>query len=126
MHAVFDSSRFGALPRAYDWIQTKRSDQAPLDELTEWLNGWMAGWLIPLTAFWIGWSVWRNLEPTRNPPRRHHWCAESTGRGSDLIAPMAVPIFGGMRIELLTMFVVHVLYSLKEEIFTGSPDHAPA
>jgi Cu(I)/Ag(I) efflux system membrane protein CusA/SilA len=50
----------------------------------------------------------------------------STGRGSDLMAPMAVPIFGGMLIELMTMFVVPVLYSLKEEIFTGSSEQAPA
>lgn len=40
----------------------------------------------------------------------------STGRGSDLMAPMAVPIFGGMLIELMTMFVVPVLYCLKEEV----------
>ena len=40
----------------------------------------------------------------------------STGRGSDLMAPMAVPIFGGMLIELMTMFIVPVLYSLKEEL----------
>ncbi|GAA5483170.1 efflux RND transporter permease subunit [Haloferula sargassicola] len=39
----------------------------------------------------------------------------STGRGSDLMAPMAVPIFGGMLIELMTMFVVPVLYAAKEE-----------
>mgnify|MGYP002622303191 CR=1 FL=1 len=39
----------------------------------------------------------------------------STGRGSDLMAPMAVPIFGGMLIELVTMFVVPVLYAVKEE-----------
>jgi copper/silver efflux system protein len=40
----------------------------------------------------------------------------STGRGSDLMAPMAVPIFGGMLIALMTMFVVPVLYSAREEI----------
>ncbi len=39
----------------------------------------------------------------------------STGRGSDLMIPMAVPIFGGMLIELMTMFVVPVLWSLKAE-----------
>jgi Putative silver efflux pump len=39
----------------------------------------------------------------------------STGRGSDLMAPMAVPIFGGMLIELMTMFVVPVLYAAKAE-----------
>jgi len=40
----------------------------------------------------------------------------STGRGSDLMAPMAVPIFGGMMIALMTMFVVPVLYSLMNEL----------
>ncbi len=40
----------------------------------------------------------------------------STGRGSDLMAPMVASIFGGMLIELMTMFVVPVLYSLNEEI----------
>lgn len=39
----------------------------------------------------------------------------STGRGSDLMVPMAIPIFGGMLIELLTMFVVPVLYCLTQE-----------
>ena len=43
----------------------------------------------------------------------------STGRGSDLMVPMAIPIFGGMLIELMTMFVVPVLYCLTKEI--GSP-----
>ncbi len=46
----------------------------------------------------------------------------STGRGSDLMAPMAVPIFGGMLIELMTMFVVPVLYSMKEEAATHRAD----
>ena len=40
----------------------------------------------------------------------------STGRGSDLMIPMAVPIFGGMMIALMTMFVVPVLYSLTSEL----------
>ena len=35
----------------------------------------------------------------------------STGRGADLMRPMAVPILGGMGIELLTLFVVPVLYA---------------
>ncbi len=39
----------------------------------------------------------------------------STGRGSDIMVPMALPAFGGMAIELLTMFVVPVLYALVEE-----------
>ena len=36
----------------------------------------------------------------------------STGKGSDIMIPMAIPLFGGMTIEVLTMFVVPVLYSL--------------
>lgn len=40
----------------------------------------------------------------------------STGRGSDIMGPMAVPIFGGMAIELLTMFVVPTCYCLYREI----------
>nr|WKN37874.1 efflux RND transporter permease subunit [Tunicatimonas sp. TK19036] len=35
----------------------------------------------------------------------------STGRGSDIMIPMAIPIFGGMLIEIITLFVVPVLYS---------------
>ena len=34
----------------------------------------------------------------------------STGRGSDVMVPMAIPSFGGMCIEVLTMLVVPVLY----------------
>lgn len=36
----------------------------------------------------------------------------STGKGSDIMVPMAIPLFGGMIIEVLTMFVVPVLYSM--------------
>lgn len=39
----------------------------------------------------------------------------STGRGADVMIPMAIPSFGGMSIALLTMFVVPVLYSAVEE-----------
>ena len=39
----------------------------------------------------------------------------STGRGADIMVPMALPSFGGMLLELLTMFVVPVLYSGVEE-----------
>ncbi|MFK5957066.1 MAG: efflux RND transporter permease subunit [Planctomycetota bacterium] len=39
----------------------------------------------------------------------------STGRGADVMVPMAIPSFGGMCIVLLTMFVVPVLYSANEE-----------
>lgn len=40
----------------------------------------------------------------------------SHGRGSDVMVPMAVPILGGMLLELMTLFVVPVLYSLGKEI----------
>ena len=39
----------------------------------------------------------------------------STGKGSDIMVPMAVPIFGGMLIATLTIFVVPVLYSMWQE-----------
>ena len=34
----------------------------------------------------------------------------SVGRGSDVMVPMAIPSFGGMTIEIMTMLVVPVLY----------------
>lgn len=39
----------------------------------------------------------------------------STGKGSDIMVPMAIPLFGGMTIEVLTMFVVPVLYCMWHE-----------
>ncbi len=39
----------------------------------------------------------------------------STGKGSDIMVPMAIPLFGGMTIEVLTMFIVPVLYSMIQE-----------
>jgi len=49
----------------------------------------------------------------------------STGRGSDVMVPMAIPSFGGMLIEAMTMFVVPVLYALIKEtkirLHIGSP-----
>ncbi|MBS0010593.1 MAG: efflux RND transporter permease subunit [Bacteroidales bacterium] len=39
----------------------------------------------------------------------------STGKGSDIMVPMAIPLFGGMLIAVLTMFVVPVLYSMWQE-----------
>ena len=35
----------------------------------------------------------------------------SSGRGSDIMIPMAIPSFGGMTIALITLFLVPVLYS---------------
>jgi len=40
----------------------------------------------------------------------------STGRGSDIMIPMAIPSFGGMLIALITLFVVPVLFSWKAEL----------
>ena len=39
----------------------------------------------------------------------------STGKGSDIMGPMAIPLFGGMIIQVMTMFVVPVLYSMWQE-----------
>jgi Cu(I)/Ag(I) efflux system membrane protein CusA/SilA len=39
----------------------------------------------------------------------------STGKGSDIMVPMAIPLFGGMVIQVMTMFVVPVLYSMWQE-----------
>jgi Cu(I)/Ag(I) efflux system membrane protein CusA/SilA len=48
----------------------------------------------------------------------------STGRGSDIMVPMAIPSVGGMAIEVLTMLVVPVLYSLVQEIRLRKTSHA--
>ncbi|WP_285907943.1 efflux RND transporter permease subunit [Pseudodesulfovibrio pelocollis] len=40
----------------------------------------------------------------------------STGRGADIMVPMAIPSFGGMTIAILTVFVVPTLYCLVEEM----------
>ncbi|MBX2962092.1 MAG: efflux RND transporter permease subunit [Cyclobacteriaceae bacterium] len=39
----------------------------------------------------------------------------SSGRGSDIMIPMAIPTFGGMVVALITLFIVPVLYSWNEE-----------
>jgi len=48
----------------------------------------------------------------------------STGRGSDVMVPMAIPSFGGMLIEVMTMLIVPVLYcGVKEfKLKTGIRD----
>jgi len=40
----------------------------------------------------------------------------STGRGSDIMVPMAIPSFGGMLVASLAMFQVPVLYCLLKEL----------
>ncbi|MBI4559623.1 MAG: efflux RND transporter permease subunit [Candidatus Hydrogenedentes bacterium] len=39
----------------------------------------------------------------------------SSGRGSDVMLPMAIPSFGGMTIEIVTLYLIPVLYCWKEE-----------
>jgi Cu(I)/Ag(I) efflux system membrane protein CusA/SilA len=39
----------------------------------------------------------------------------STGRGSDIMVPMAIPSFGGMSLQVVTMFTVPILYAIWEE-----------
>lgn len=39
----------------------------------------------------------------------------STGRGADIMLPMAIPSFGGMLLQTLTMFTVPILYSIWQE-----------
>lgn len=39
----------------------------------------------------------------------------STGKGSDIMVPMAIPTFGGMAIQIMTMFVVPVLQAYWRE-----------
>jgi Cu(I)/Ag(I) efflux system membrane protein CusA/SilA len=39
----------------------------------------------------------------------------STGKGSDIMIPMAIPILGGMTIELISLFIVPVLFAVRQE-----------
>jgi copper/silver efflux system protein len=39
----------------------------------------------------------------------------ATGKGADVVIPMAIPSFGGMLLQVMTMFVVPVLYSIWKE-----------
>lgn len=40
----------------------------------------------------------------------------STGKGSEIMAPLAIPVFGGMLIVQISVFVVPTLYSAYEEM----------
>jgi Cu(I)/Ag(I) efflux system membrane protein CusA/SilA len=40
----------------------------------------------------------------------------STGKGSDIMLPMAIPILGGMIIDVTSYFILPVLYSWREEM----------
>jgi Cu(I)/Ag(I) efflux system membrane protein CusA/SilA len=48
----------------------------------------------------------------------------STGRGSDIMLPMALPSLGGMTIELLTMLIVPVLYCWMKELGARTQESA--
>jgi Cu(I)/Ag(I) efflux system membrane protein CusA/SilA len=39
----------------------------------------------------------------------------STGRGADIMLPMAIPSFGGMTLQMITMFTVPIMFSLWQE-----------
>jgi len=39
----------------------------------------------------------------------------STGKGADIMVPMAIPSFGGMAVSIITLFVIPVLYSAWKE-----------
>lgn len=39
----------------------------------------------------------------------------STGKGSDIMVPMAIPAFGGMLVASITYFITPVLYAMREE-----------
>jgi Cu(I)/Ag(I) efflux system membrane protein CusA/SilA len=47
----------------------------------------------------------------------------STGKGSDIMIPMAIPTFGGMLIQSMTMFVVPVLQCWWREIKIKTKSH---
>jgi Cu(I)/Ag(I) efflux system membrane protein CusA/SilA len=39
----------------------------------------------------------------------------STGKGSDIMIPMAIPMFGGMVIQVMTVFVVPLFQAIWRE-----------
>ncbi len=49
----------------------------------------------------------------------------STGRGSEIMQPMAIPIFGGMSVALITLFVVPVGFSFLVPLPKNSDLHKP-
>ena len=40
----------------------------------------------------------------------------SSGKGSDILIPMAIPVFGGMTIAVITMFIVPVMFCYLQEL----------
>ena len=47
----------------------------------------------------------------------------STGKGSDIMIPMAIPIFGGMIIDVTSYFLLPILYSWREEFLLGKGEN---
>ncbi len=47
----------------------------------------------------------------------------STGRGADIMVPMAIPSFGGMLFVLISTLMVPVLFSAKAELSLPSDEH---
>jgi Cu(I)/Ag(I) efflux system membrane protein CusA/SilA len=43
----------------------------------------------------------------------------STGKGADIMVPMAIPTFGGMIIQMMTIFVVPIFQSMWRERAIG-------
>jgi copper/silver efflux system protein len=48
----------------------------------------------------------------------------STGKGADIMVPMAIPVFGGMIIQIMTIFVVPVLQAVWREGKTKSMERS--
>ncbi|MBN2037441.1 MAG: efflux RND transporter permease subunit, partial [Chitinispirillaceae bacterium] len=46
----------------------------------------------------------------------------STGKGADIMVPMAIPLFGGMILQIMSIFVVPVLYSMWRERLVARTD----
>jgi len=49
----------------------------------------------------------------------------STGRGSDVMVPMAIPTFGGMLLAIVTIFFVPVIYCSLEELKANRQKETP-
>jgi Cu(I)/Ag(I) efflux system membrane protein CusA/SilA len=48
----------------------------------------------------------------------------STGKGADIMVPMAIPTFGGMILQIMTMFVVPILQSAWRESVVRKQPHS--
>ena len=46
----------------------------------------------------------------------------SQGKGADVMAPMAIPCFGGMAIDMITIFVAPTIYCWVKEIKFTKPE----